>query len=209
MLGTQTSARPFCQFVQLLSNPVWRIARRVGNTECLSRTATRRPDNRPVSSPTPIQAPTSVIFTEALVVCAPFLAHTRRVLRWPTTKAALRASHHLDWHNKHVRTLFCQLVGYPGRPRGGLTIVPSRHFSNSDDPSPMGRGLCKNLLAPAPKRIPSAFESFGGRNATCASFDKSAPPRTLPVVRTAPWPHALWNIEWTATLEYSSEGGSP
>jgi hypothetical protein len=68
---------------------------------------------------------------------------------------------------------------YPGRPRGGLTIVPSRHFSNSAD---LGRSR---------------------------GFYKSAPPRTLPVMRTAPWPHALWNIEWTATLEYSSEGGSP
>ena len=44
------------------------------------------------------------------------------------------------------------------------------------------------------KRIPSAFESFGGETQLCASFDKSAPPRTLPVVHTAPWPHALWSI---------------
>ena len=34
-------------------NPFWRIARRMGNTEPLSRTATWRPDCRPVSSPIP------------------------------------------------------------------------------------------------------------------------------------------------------------
>ena len=41
---------PVCQLVHLLSNPFRRIARLMGNTEPLSRTATRRPDNRPVSS---------------------------------------------------------------------------------------------------------------------------------------------------------------
>ena len=35
---------------------------------------------------------------------------------------------------------FCQLVGYPGRPRGGLTIVPSRHLFQQV-PTPSG-GLC-------------------------------------------------------------------
>jgi hypothetical protein len=39
------------QLVHLLFNPFWRIARRMGNTEPLSRTATRRPDYRPVSPP--------------------------------------------------------------------------------------------------------------------------------------------------------------
>ena len=45
----------------------------------------------------------------------------------------------------------CQLVGYPGRPRGGLTIVPSRHlFQQVPTPSLWARGLCKSAT-PAPR----------------------------------------------------------
>ena len=43
---------------------------------------------------------------------------------------------------------FCQFVGYPGRPRGGLTIVPSRHLFQQV-PTPIG-GLCKSAT-PAPR----------------------------------------------------------
>ena len=151
---------------------------------------------------------------------------------------------------------------YPERPRGGLTVVPSRHPAGADpqqagglpnhgpitcshttrkglpgtcsyttriqglwlgyqlvhlssaDAEPLSRTAtwrpdfrpvsslfqqCRPL--PSGKRtlqsnqIPfSAFGSFGGETQLCASFDKSAPPRTLPVVHTAPWPHALWSI---------------
>ena len=64
----------------------------------------------------------------------------------------------------HVRTRHAskglwvvnQLVGYPGRPRGGLIIVPSRHpFQQVPTPPPLwgGRGLCKSN-APAPSEYP-------------------------------------------------------
>ena len=58
------------------------------------------------------------------------------------------------------------------------------------DPSLLGRGLCKNLLAPAPSEYPSALGVIRWRN-TCVSFDMSAPPRTLPVAPFHSRPHAL------------------
>jgi len=60
-----------------------------------------------------------------------------------------------------VRSFVSWLVIQDGHEEA-WQIVPSRHFSNSADPSLLGRGLCKSLLAPAPSEYPSAFESFGG-----------------------------------------------
>jgi hypothetical protein len=71
--------------------------------------------------------------------------------RTSTTKQQLACA--IPW----VAVLSEQSVGsslfkslYPGRPRGGLIIVPSRHFSNSADPFLLGRGLCNptNTLLP-------------------------------------------------------------
>jgi hypothetical protein len=97
-------------------------------------------------------------------------------------------SNHLDGYEQTLPRMFitrtsasvCQLVQllsqadrspngmtqslYPGRPRGGLTNRPV-------SPPPAGADLRRSR-----------------------GFYKSAPPRTLPVVLTAPWLHALWSI---------------
>ena len=78
------------------------------------------------------------LFTRAHPSCSPLV---------PPPAAGCGAFAHpsLGSRNKHVR--FVSWF-YPGRPRGGLTFVPSRHLFQQV-PTPIG-GLCKSAT-PAPR----------------------------------------------------------
>ena len=91
----------------------------------------------------------------------------------------------------------CQLVGYPGRPRGGLTIVPSRHPQQV--PTPTWEDFARALWLPLQANT-LLLGVIRWRNATCASLFKSAPPRTLPVApfhSMAPCPLDLCVLDHT------------
>jgi hypothetical protein len=80
----------------------------------------------------------------------------------------------------HVRTRHAskglwvvnQLVGYPGRPRGGLIIVPSRHlFQQVPTPPPLMGGdedFARAMLPPQANTL--CLWVIRWRNATCAFF---------------------------------------
>ena len=102
----------------------------------------------------------------------------------------------------HVRTRHAskglwvvnQLVGYPGRPRGGLIIVPSRHLFQQV-PTPPHTEYGKRTLqerCSRPKRIPSAFGSFGGETQRVCPLSRVPLLALFPSRPSTPWPHALW-----------------
>jgi hypothetical protein len=74
----------------------------------------------------------------------------------------------------------------------GSTLVTT-HFGGSlaewDDTKPLSRTATRR-----PDIRPVSPPPTGADLRSRRGFYKSAPPRTLPVVPTAPWPHVLWSI---------------
>ena len=130
---------------------------------------------------------------ERLITCAP---------------EARRARADLNPRVEKVRP-FVSWFRYPGRPRGGLTNRPVSSLSQQCRPLPFGKRTLQEPYGSRSKRIPfcPGCHSVEKRNFV-RPLTRVPLPRTLPVVHTAPWPHALWSILCVAIWVFDPSGNT-
>jgi hypothetical protein len=86
----------------------------------------------------------------------------------------------------------CQLVGYPGRPRGGLTNRPvSSPFPTGADPSLVGERTLQEPLAPAPSEYPLPLGHSVEKRTFVRPLSRVPLLAPFPSRPSTPWLHAL------------------